>query len=168
VSKTDEKDPNAPVTMLYTPVRLDYTVTAGKHRSHYLRNLEQGKLMGALCPACEKVYVPARAACPTCAVPTADEVQVKDTGTVTTFCIINIPFGKMPFKPPYIAAAILLDDADVPIFHLVRGCEVDEAHMGQRVRAVWDDELKPTLASIKWFEPSGEDDADFDSYAAHL
>ena len=34
--------------------------------------------------------------------------------------------------------------------------------MGMRVRAVWapDEELGPTLASIKWFEPTGEPDAD--------
>lgn len=161
-------DPNAPVTMLYTPVRLEYTVTAGKHRSHFLRSLATGKLLGARCPACEKVYVPIRDACPTCAVPMGDEVQVADTGTVTTFCVINIPFEAMPFKPPYVGAAVLLDGADIPIFHLIRGCGVDDVHMGQRVRAVWDDELRPSLQSIKWFEPSGEPDADFDSYKAHL
>lgn len=159
---------DGPVTMLYTPVRLEYTVTAGKHRSHYLRNLAAGKLIGARCPACEKVYVPARGACPTCAVPTGEDVEVADTGTVTTFCVINIPFEAMPFKPPYVAAAVLLDGADIPIFHLIRGCDVDDVHMGQRVRAVWDDELRPSLQSIKWFEPSGEPDADYDSYKAHL
>ena len=39
-----------------------------------------------------------------------------------------------------------------------------------RVRAVWvpDDELAPTLASVRWFEPSGEPDVDFDRIASHL
>jgi acetyl-CoA acetyltransferase len=67
------------------------------------------------------VYVPPRGACPTCGVPTTDEVEVADKGTVTTFCVVNIPFGNMPFDPPYVAASVLLDGADIPIFHLIRG-----------------------------------------------
>jgi len=35
-----------------------------------------------------------------------------------------------------------------------------EVRIGMRVEAVWvpDDELKPTLESIKWFRPNGEPD----------
>jgi hypothetical protein len=42
--------------------------------------------------------------------------------------------------------------------------------MGMRVRAVWkpDDELGPTMESIKWFEPTGEPDADYATYREHL
>lgn len=161
---------DGPVTMLHTPIRLEYTVTAGRHLSRYLRGLADRKLYGARCGTCDKVYVPSRGACPTCGVPTADEVEVADSGTVTTFCIINIPFGNMPFAPPYAAAAVLLDGADVPIFHLVRGVEPTEVRMGMRVKAAWvaDAQLAPTLESIKWFEPNGEPDADYDSYKGHL
>jgi uncharacterized OB-fold protein len=76
----------------------------------------------------------------------------------------------MPFDPPYVAAAILLDGADIPIFHLIRGVSVDEVRMGQRVHAVWvpDAELLPTVLSIKWFEPSGEPDAAYETYKEHL
>jgi uncharacterized OB-fold protein len=158
-----------PVTLLKTPIRLDYTVTAGAHHSKYLRALADKRILGARCGECDKVYVPPRGSCPTCGVPTeGGEVEVEHSGTVTTFCIINIPFGNMPFDPPYCAAAILLDGADQPIFHLVRGIDVHEVRMGMRVRAAWADELGPTLESIKWFEPSGEEDADYDTYKAHL
>jgi hypothetical protein len=163
-------DEDGNVFMLYTPMRLEYTVTAGRHLARYLRGLADRKLYGARCGTCEKVYVPSRGACPTCGVPTGDEVEVADSGTVTTFCIINIPFGNMPFAPPYTAAAILLDRADVPIFHLIRGVEPSEVRMGMRVQAKWvaDDELGPTLESIQWFEPTGEADADYDTYKDHL
>jgi hypothetical protein len=42
--------------------------------------------------------------------------------------------------------------------------------MGLRVRAVWlpDEELAPTVESIRWFEPSGEPDAAYETYEAHL
>lgn len=163
-------DHDAPVTLIQAPVRLDYTVVAGHHLTRYLQGLAQKRILGARCGQCDKVYVPARGACPTCAVPTAEEVEVADQGTITTFCIINIPFANMPFPPPYAAVAVLLDRADMPIFHLLRGLEPSDCRMGLRVRAVWvpDDELAPTLGSIKWFEPSGEPDAPYDSYAGYL
>ena len=39
-------------------------------------------------------------------------------------------------------------------------------HMGQRVEAVWvpDGEIGPTLESIKYFRPTGEPDADWETY----
>lgn len=161
---------NEPIRVLGTPVRLEYTLTAGRLYTHYLRALAKKRIIGACCSKCRKVYVPPRGSCPTCGVPTTDEVAVADQGTVTTFCIVNIPFGNMPFDPPYVAAAVLLDGADIPIFHLIRGVAADEVRMGQRVRAVWvpDGELRPTVESIKWFEPSGETDAAYETYKEHL
>lgn len=159
-----------PVRVVGMPVRLEYTVTAGKHYSRYLRALADKQIIGARCGKCRKVYVPPRGSCPTCAVPTDQEVPVSDQGTLTTFCVVNIPFGNMPFDPPYVAAAVLLDGADIPIFHLVRGVAPEEVRMGQRLRAVWvpDAELAPTVESIRWFEPSGEPDADYDTYKGHV
>ena len=168
MSKPQPPVTQPPVTMLYTPVRLEYTVTAGRHLSSYLRAIAGKRIIGGRCPSCQKVYLPPRGACPTCGVPATLETQVADVGTITTFCVIRIPFEAAPFPPPYIAVAILLDGADMPIFHLLRGA--DEARMGMRVRAVWvpDDQLSPTLASIRWFEPTGEPDAAYEAIASHL
>lgn len=159
-----------PIRVIGTPVRLEYTVTPGRHYARYLRALAEKRITGARCGRCSKVYVPPRGACPTCGVPTAGEVTVRDCGTLTTFCVVNIPFGNMPFDPPYVAAAVLLDGADIPIFHLIRGVAPDQVRMGQRVRAVWvpDAELAPTVESIRWFELSGEPDADYATYKEHL
>jgi len=157
-----------PVTVFQAPIRLDYTISAGRHLTHYLRAIADKRIVGGRCTQCKKVYLPQRGACPTCGIPVEDEVQVQDTGTVTTFCVIRIPFEAAPFPPPYTAIAVLLDGADMPIFHLLRG--VEEARMGMRVKAVWvpDDELAPTLSSIRWFEPSGEPDVAFEQIASHL
>jgi len=159
-----------PVTVMQAPIRLDYTVTAGRNLSAYLRALASKRIVGGRCSTCKKVYLPQRGACPTCGIPVNDEVEVADRGTVTTFCVIRIPFDAAPFPPPYVAIAVLLDGADMPIFHLLRGVAPEEARMGMRVKALWvpDEELAPTLASIRWFEPSGEPDVDFESIASHL
>jgi uncharacterized OB-fold protein len=116
------------------------------------------------------VYLPPRGACPTCGVPADAAAEVADQGTITTFCIIRIPFDAAPFPPPYAAVAVLLDGADMPIFHLLRGIAPEDVRMGMRVRAVWvdDAQLAPTLSSIRWFEPSGEPDVAFEQIARHL
>ncbi len=163
-------EPGPPVTLFPSPVRLDYTVTASRNLSTYLRGLAERRIIGGRCGTCTKVYLPPRGACPTCGVPTTTQVDVADHGVVTTFCIIRIPFDAAPFPPPYAAIAVLLEGADMPIFHLLRGIPPEEVRMGMRVRAVWvpDAELAPTLASIRWFEPTGDADVSFDDYARHL
>jgi len=155
-----------PVRKIRTPIRLDYTLTAGEAQSRFLRQIAKGKIFGQRCPQCEKVYVPPRGACPTCGVATRDEVEVGPRGTLTTFCIVNIPFAGAAVPVPYVCASVLLDGADVTLFHLVQDVPVEEVRMGMRVEAVWasPEERGPTLESIKHFRPTGEPDAPYESY----
>ncbi|MCI2418072.1 OB-fold domain-containing protein [Saccharopolyspora sp. K220] len=159
-----------PVTMLTTPVHLHYQHSASPEESRYLRGLADGRLLGQRCPACGKVYIPPRGACPTDGVPTEDEVELPDTGIVTTFCIVNVPFLGQRIKPPYVSAYVLLDGADIAFLHLVLGCAAEEVRMGMRVRAVWKprEQWGNTLENIDHFHPTGEPDAPFESYAQHL
>jgi uncharacterized protein len=159
-----------PVAMITTPVRLHYQHTASPGESEFLRGLAAGRLLGQRCPACGKVYIPPRAACPTDGVPTAGEVELPDTGTVTTFCVVNVPFTGQRVPVPYVAAAIVLDGADIPIQHLILGCEPGEVRMGMRVAAVWKPRTQwgTTVENIDHFQPAGEPDAPYESYAHHL
>ena len=158
------------VQVIATPMRLAYTYTAGTAQSRYLRGLADRKIIGQRCPQCAKVYTPPRGSCPTCGVPTRDDVEVADRGTVTTFCIVNIPFPGQAIRPPFVAASVLLDGSDIPIFHLLQEIDVGDARMGMRVEAVWlpRDELRPSMESIRYFRPTGEPDAAYDSYKEHL
>jgi uncharacterized protein len=168
------RPPNAPasevVSMLTAPINLSYQHSASPEESRYLRGLAEGRMLGQRCPACAKVYVPPRGACPTDGVPTEQEVELPDTGIVTTFCIVNVPFLGQRIKPPYVAAYVLLDGADIAFLHLVLGCEADEVRMGMRVRAAWKprEQWGHTLENIDHFEPTGQPDAPFESYAHHL
>jgi uncharacterized OB-fold protein len=158
-----------PVRRIKAPVRLEYTVTAGVVLSRFLAGVVEGRLLGRRCPACTKVYIPPKGACPTCGVPCTDEVAVSDSGILTSFCIVNVPFEGQTMKLPYVYGSILLDGADLPLLHLIEVPAV-EARMGMRVKAEWAPpaERKPTLESIKWFTPTGEADAPFESYREHL
>ena len=145
-----------------------HTVSPGE--DVHLRGLAEGRLIGQRCPVCRKVYMPSRGACPTCGVLTAEDVELPDRGTVTTFCVVNVPFLGQRITPPYVAAYILLDGADIAFLHLVLGCAPDEVRMGMRVRAVWRPraEWGTTTRNIDHFQPTDEPDAPFESYANHL
>jgi uncharacterized OB-fold protein len=156
--------------MITTPVRLHYLHSASAEESRYLRGLAEGKVIGQRCPACGKVYVPPRGACPVDGVPTTTDVELGDVGTVTTFCVVNVPFQGQRVPSPYVAASVLLDGADIAFQHLILGCEPAEVRMGMRVRAVWKppEQWGTTSENIDHFEPTGEPDAPYDSYAHHL
>ena len=162
--------PPEPVAMMSAPVRLHYQHTASPEESRFLRGLADGRLLAQRCPACGKVYIPPRGACPTDGVPTTDEVELPDRGIVTTFCVVNVDYPGQRVSAPYVAAAVLLDGADIPFQHLILGCDPDEVRMGMRVRAEWKprEEWGTTLENIDHFRPTGEPDAPYQSYAHHL
>ena len=160
----------SPVTMTVTPVRLRYEHTASPGESTYLRGLAEGRLIGHRCPACGKVYVPSRGTCPVDGVPADTEVELPDTGTVTTFSIVNVAYPGQQVTPPYVAAAVLLDGADIAFQHLILGCPPGEVRIGLRVRAAWRPraEWATTAATITHFTPTGEPDAPYEAIARFL
>ena len=162
--------PAEPVTMLTAPIHLEYLHTASHEESRFLRGLMEGRLLGQRCPVCRKVYVPARSSCPVDGVATVEQVELPDRGTITTFCIVNVPFLGQRITPPYVAAYVLLDGADIAFLHLILECSVQDVRMGMRVQAVWRprEQWGPTLENIDHFRPSGEPDAAYESYSQHL
>jgi uncharacterized OB-fold protein len=159
-----------PVTMMVAPVHLRYLHTASAADSTYLRGLAEGRLIGQRCPACGKVYIPSRGVCPADGVPAVSEVELPDTGTVTTFSVVNVGYPGQRVKPPYVAAAVLLDGADIAFQQLILGCDPSEVRMGMRVRAVWRprEEWGTTAENISHFAPADEPDAPYESYARFI
>jgi len=166
----DHRDAEGPVTEIITPVSLDYRYAASPEESAFFRGLAEGRIVGQRCPTCKKVYVPPRPACPVDGVPTVEEIELGQTGTVTTFCIVNVPFLGQKITPPYVSAYILLDGADIALQHLILDLPADEVRMGLRVKAVWrpESEWGTTIENISHFAPTGEPDADYESYRHHL
>ena len=164
---TDDRDP---VTVQVTPSSIEIQHTASLPESMFLRGLEEGKLLGARTGKDGKLYFPPREADPATGEPTDNFVELPDKGTVTTFAIINIPFAGQRIKPPYVAAYVLLDGADIPFLHLIQEIDATEVRMGMRVEAVWKprEEWGLGIDNIEYFRPTGEPDADYDTYKHHL
>lgn len=159
-----------PVTTVATPIRIDYQYTAGLAQSRFLKGLTAGRFLGQRCPTCSKVYVPPRGSCPTDGVALTDEVELGNTGTVTTYCVVNVPFAGQSIDLPYICAQILLDGANISFMGLVQEIPADQVRMGLRVEAVWvaPDELAPSMESVRYFRPTGEPDAAYETYQEYL
>ncbi|MEV6475440.1 OB-fold domain-containing protein [Streptomyces sp. NPDC051657] len=149
-----------PVTGIVAPARLDYVHTPGRAQSAYLTALEGHRTVGERCPACRKVYVPPRGACPTCGVATAEQVEVGPRGTVTTFCIVNIKARNLDIEVPYVYAHIALDGADLALHGRIAGIPYDQVRMGLRVEPVWVEGARHP----DHYRPTGEPDADYDTY----
>ncbi|MBV7247927.1 Zn-ribbon domain-containing OB-fold protein [Streptomyces sp. MW-W600-10] len=155
-----------PVTGIVTPARLDYVHTPGRAQSAYLTALEGHRIVGERCPACRKVYVPPRGACPTCGVATAEQVEVGPRGTVTTFCIVNIKAAhtaNLDIEVPYVYAHIALDGADLALHGRIAGIPYDQVRMGLRVEPVWAGAGRGSRHPDH-YRPTGEPDADYDTY----
>jgi uncharacterized protein len=166
---SDEADDRDPVTMLVVPSTIEIQHTASLPESRFLRALEEGKLLGARTGDSGKVYFPPREADPGTGKELNEYVELPDKGTVTTFAIINIPFAGQRIKPPYVAAYVLLDGADIPFLHLVTEIDASEVRMGMRVEAVWKprEEWGLGIDNIDYFRPTGEPDADYETYKHH-
>lgn len=154
--------------LLKTPTSLEYEVTAGAVTTRFLTAILDRTLVGQRCPACAKVYIPPRGSCPTCAVPTAEAVPVGPNGTVTTYSVVRIPFEGQVLEPPYACAHVVLDGADVPLLHIIGGCDVALVRIGMRVEPVWAEALAPTLASVRYFRPVDEPDVPDDALRVYL
>ncbi|MEO3758305.1 OB-fold domain-containing protein [Mycobacterium sp. B14F4] len=170
-----EHDDRDPVTVQVTPSSIEIQHTASLPETVFLRALEEGKLLGARTKKGRngqpgKVYFPPKEADPATGLELDEFIELPDKGTVTTFAVINIPFAGQRIKPPYVAAYVLLDGADIPFLHLVTEIEAAEVRMGMRVEAVWKprEEWGLGIDNIDHFRPTGEPDAEYDSYKHHL
>lgn len=166
----ESSDDREPVTMIVTPIEIEIEHTASLQESAYLRALREGKLLGARTGTDGKVYFPAREADPATGQALDNFVELPAKGTVTTFAIINIPFAGQRIKPPYVAAYVLLDGADIPFLHLIQEIDAADVRMGMRVEAVWKprEERDFGIDNIEYFRPTGEPDAEYGSYQHHL
>lgn len=156
------------VTIMESPISLRYSYTPGQAAGRFLRSMQQGRVVGQRCPRCSKVYLPPRGACSMCGVATEEEVELSGKGTVTTFCVTQIPSPGL--VPPYVTAWIRLDGADITSMFLVQDCDPAEVRLGMRVEAVWvePEEREPNIANIRYFRPIDEPDAPYDEYKEYV
>ena len=154
----------APVT-----VSFDYTRSTGPVVGRFFTGLRDGVVVGGRTSE-GKVAVPPLEFDPVTHQATTDFVEVSSVGTVTSWTWVPEPVKAQPFDRPFAFALVTLDGADIAVLHLILGVPADEVRMGMRVKAVWKpkDEWTFSLENIDHFAPTGDPDAEYDTYKQHL
>ncbi|MBF0227472.1 MAG: OB-fold domain-containing protein [Desulfobacterales bacterium] len=126
---------------------LPYQYFAGRTGSKFLIALrDEKKIKGVKCEKCNKIFVPPKTNCEKCFSNISNNwIELKNTGKVTGFTIIRYAEPHQPVKPPYILGMILLDGADTPFPHIVKGIPLSKMKTGVKVSAVF---AKKTTSSI--------------------
>ncbi|MBN2283877.1 MAG: Zn-ribbon domain-containing OB-fold protein [Deltaproteobacteria bacterium] len=134
-----------------------YDWSVGLFGSRFLAELRDNKkIYGIKCPKCGKVYVPPRKICGSCYVAMDEFVPLSDEGEVYVCTIVHFGFvdpetGKQ--RPvPYGYAFIKLDGADTCLTHFVNSTDPEKFKVGARVKAVFEEKRKGSIADIKHFD----------------
>lgn len=165
-----EEIPAESAGVVESPIRLEYDYTPGRAQSRYLRAVSEGRIVGHRCPSCEKVYVPARGACPMCGELFGDEtIDIAQKGTLVTYSVTHVPSRNIKLELPYVGAEVLLDGADTTSSFLMKGVKPEEVRVGMRVELVWkpEEEWGITAANIEYCVPIDEPDVPYEQIEEH-
>ncbi len=174
----------APVQFMSQMTKVEYKIPEPSLlHLHTSAQLATGRIIGHKCPQCGKVYVPPRGYCPLCSVETteADEVEVADRGTITTYSVITpLQYPGQTEKDDYVQATILLDGSHSTVgMQRLDGIPIDETRSGMRVQAVWKPESERKTATgggrgmavgeaISGWRATDEPDAPVDQYKDYI
>lgn len=134
-----------------------FTYAAGRAGSRFLLGLKEGRILGAGCDACDKVWVPHRSFCPVCFGPTAAPTAVGPGGVVETFTVLWRPGGHQPPRPspaPLIYGLIRLHGADTLFVHLIGDIAPAQMRPGLAVEPVFAAAPTTPLLAISHFRPA--------------
>lgn len=127
---------------------------AGSVCSRFLTELrDEKRIMGIKCPQCNRILVPARPICSRCFRKTEEWIEVSDTGTLSTYTIVNQPLPCQQMDAPIIYGIILLEGADTGLLHLLGEVNPKNINIGMRVQAVFRGERKGDIRDIRYFKP---------------
>ena len=102
-----------------------YEYFAGDAASRFFAELSRGRIMGTVCPQCQRTLVPARGFCDACYVETTQWREVGTTGRLETFTILASKFHGLP-EPPVVIGYVTLDGASTAILNYVEGVPLDD------------------------------------------
>jgi uncharacterized OB-fold protein len=149
-----EKLKDLDVFVYHGKIFIPNTYTAGAVGSRFLIELrDHKKIMGTKCPACDKVYVPARSICKYCYAQLDQWVEVSDKGTLQTYTVAGQTNGVQPVDPPIIYGIIQLDGASTGLVHMLSEVDFEKLVIGMRVKAVFAEKRVGSILDIKYFKP---------------
>ncbi len=144
-----------PISVTLTmDVAWDYA--SGSAMERFCSSLLHRRIEALQCGRCERRYLPPRPFCGNCRLPMTQWVPVSDEGRLEAWTIVHLPIldGRTGEErpSPYGMGLILLDGADTTVNHYLIESDPARLQIGQRVRAVWRNELRGAMDDILHFE----------------
>lgn len=149
---TEKIKRNTDLKSWYGRFPVKYLYTYGIAGEKFFRKImEEEKFVGTKCKNCNLVYVPPKIYCEKCFEELKDYVDVKDTGIIQTFTVVNYDGRGNKLKEPEIIAQIKIDNSDGGLIHYVKG---ENIKIGSKVKAKFKNkkERKGDIFDIEYFE----------------
>lgn len=129
---------------------------SGEAMERFADNLKQRRIEALKCSECGRRYLPPRPFCGVCRKALTDWVPVDDEGVIEAWTVVYLPIvdnrtGETR-EGPYGMALIRLDGADTTLNHYLAETDPACLEIGQRVKAVWREELQGAIDDILHFE----------------
>lgn len=146
---------NRPISVTH---ELDVTwrYASGAAMERFANNLKQRRIEAMQCGECGRRYLPPRPFCGICRVELTDWVLVAHEGVLEAWTVVYLPIVDnrtgIERKGPYGMGLIRLDGADTTLNHYLAETDTERLEVGQRVKAVWRDELQGAIDDILHFE----------------
>jgi len=158
------------VQRIRVPASIVYSYNPGTAPTRFLRGLAEKRILGEKDPVNGDVYVPPRGMSPIVGLPTTEQVELIDHGTLSAFCVVHIGFGVNAPPTPFVSALVLLDGAAVSLYGTLLEIPIEEVRIGMRVQAVWvdDDQLTPSFENIRYWKPLDEPDVAAELLKGHM
>ncbi len=145
------------VTFWKGEIPTSYIYTVGRAGERFFREIkDNGKLIGAKCDKCGKVYVPPRTYCESCFARLEENyVDVSSKGTVHTFTVCHYALDGTSHEKPSVLAVIELEGAVGRLVHRIGEIDPDKVSIGMEVEAVFKPKEKRvgSILDIEYFKP---------------
>lgn len=136
-------------------IPLEYIYTYGRAGEAFYRTLmEREKILGAYCPRCNAVFVPATIFCERCFERIEGNYrELEPVGVVDTYTVLHRNIDGSKKEVPEVIAMIRIDGAVGGLLHYIKGIPTEDVRIGMKVRAVFKPKEKRegTLKDIEYF-----------------
>ncbi len=136
-------------------IKVPYRWFAGEVGTRYLEALrDEGKFLGARCPACGKVYHIPRRNCPECFEECSQWVELGPSGTLESYTVVREHHPQLsPLPLPYGYGIVKLQGADTGFLHLLGDFDEKDLKVGAVVEPVFADSRQGSILDVKYFRP---------------
>jgi hypothetical protein len=135
---------------------LSWRYASGAAMERFCAGLRERRIEALRCSGCGRRYLPPRPMCGRCRLRLTDWTAVANQGELMAWTVIYLPFldaRSGETRPgPYGMGLIRLDGADTTLNHYLAENDPGRLAIGQRVRAVWREELRGAMDDILHFE----------------